>query len=305
MSNLSDQQIESAYKSAPGPVRALLDSDALPQIISAMGAEFRLHIDVIGKVAENIRNLLIGLISPTQFLGELLAGGMAEPQARQIMGEVNEKIFKPLQEEMRRNAPSEEALPATSPPPPRYAPPAPPAPPPQPTPVVQPAAPPPLRAPSAPPPVAATPPPPPREWAVPQTAVGPEQGRGAPHHLDMAAVVAYQPHAAAPLPPRGVMPGASAPRFVKPMQAPAWESAPQQPIPPSPALVRGIPPSNLPTQAPPAAPQAAQGAPTAPYPPTIHEPEPAAVLPPLTKPSSTPPAPRPPYAADPYREPIE
>jgi hypothetical protein len=104
------------------------------------------------------------------------------------------------------------------------------------------------------------------------------------------------PQGAAPLPPRTVLPGANAPRFIKPMPGPAWMPPPQasQGAPMAPEVGRGAPPPNLPTATQPA--------------PSAAQPEEGAfnTLPPLAKPKPTrdPQAPHTDYPSDPYREPL-
>ena len=286
MQQPTDQDIDTAFKRAPAPVRAFITAGDWTPIITQIGGTYQLHIDQIGIIAQLNTQMLLGLVSPSQFLGGLLVAGIPEPEAREIMKEINEKIFMPLQEEMRKNpavAGQEPARPLNAPlgasgarppvvlaPPPSYGPPAPP----------RPTLPPP-------PPVQVRPAPP-----MPPAPVG--QIRTA--ESDLASAIAHakeHPPTAAPLPPRGALPGTAA-------------RAPGQPIyhhplptPPEGPGQRGETPPNLPTGAAPYA----GGTSTEEFP----------SLPPLVKPptaplSSTPEDAIPPhtrYPNDPYREPFE
>jgi|SRR3989344_9230843 len=243
---VSEQDVDKAFDRAPRVVQEFIIGGEWTPIITGIGAEYRLHVDQIGKIAELNRNMLLGLVSPSEFLGGLLVAGIPEPEARQIMGEINEKIFKPLQEEMRKGGAV--PAPATAPPPSQ------PMPAPSPRPML-------------PPPQVFVPLPPPAPSIV-LSPMPPAQVRPAqPPQLGRSDL----PNSA-PLPPRTVLPGASAPVFHNPMPAPLRQQS--------------EPPSNLPTGVP--------------------GPE-FAPLPPVARPSSPQPVQPPPRPAsgDPYHEPIE
>jgi hypothetical protein len=62
----------------------------------------KLHIDQIGLVAELNVQMLLGLVTPPEFLQELITAGIPDKDARQIMTEINQKIFAPLREQMEK-----------------------------------------------------------------------------------------------------------------------------------------------------------------------------------------------------------
>ena len=281
---ISDENVQQAYVRVPPPLRAILDSDtAIPEVVSELGYEYKLHIDQIGTIAEATRNMLLGLIRPHEFLEGLLEARIPEEDARRIMGEINEKIFKPVQAEMRKSGTMPSPAPAPAPKTPTLS-----VPPPRGRPSAMPVAP----GPSALPREAA---PTPR----PVTAPAPSYG----------AATSQPASDRAPLPPKTVLPGASAPVFHNPL--PPREVPPAPPNLPTgsarmgsrayevlPETYASVPPAEPPP--PPPSPQAP------PIPPQASEPFNA--FPPLQKPSAAKPVseaqmPRP--SSDPYREPFE
>ena len=341
MRQISEEEFDHAFNRAPQVIQETINNGEWVPVITEIGHTYDLHIDQIGSIANLNTKMLLGLVSPTQFLGELLADGVPEADARKIMGEINEKIFKPLQAEMRKGAapavpghvsrPVPPPAPRSAPPPPAQPRPVPPVPqarpmgaqpsitlPPRPTDVPRPVAapmpqpvPPPPPAPPAPPQAASV-----RDWTLPQ-------------------------QAGAPLPPRTMMPGTAAPRFMQPLppRGGMGQGVERQT---SAASTQPVPPANLPTHTPPEPELSAADQDMAPPPPPIEyrargesvPPTPHAdpwapqgtpgsefpPLPPLAKPPRAPQeAPLPPetsnvpdgatphtrYPGDPYREPLE
>jgi hypothetical protein len=294
-----------AMNRAPQAVQDIVSDERTTSTIADIGMQRQLHIDQIGMLAELNTQMLLGLLNPSQFLGELLAMGIAEPDARQIMSEINEKVFKPLQGQMRKSPPVPPApAPARMPPPPGNAP-APPSPVTPPPPPPRPAAPPPPPR----PPVQARPPIslPPRPPVPPPRPPEPARSESRPAPPPREEPRERAPvRAAAPLPPRAVLPGTGVPVYHHPMPpplntsrggAPGWPdaSSPGGELPaatPSGSDALGRPratvPPNLPT-----------GQPVLPPEPDFKE------LPPLTRPPQSPRPPRPPSSLDPYREPLD
>ncbi len=102
MKKFTDQQLNDALKEAPPPIqKELTDGEGTAITIFNIGKKLQLHIDKIGLIATLNRDMLLGLIKPEEFLTELLAMKIPDAQAREIMAEINTKIFVPLREEMR------------------------------------------------------------------------------------------------------------------------------------------------------------------------------------------------------------
>ncbi len=91
-----------AYKDAPEIVRAVYDADSTVQTIVELQTKYKLHVDEAGLIGTGIGNMLLGLTNPQEFLDELIATKIPESDAKQIMAEINQKIFVPLHEQMRK-----------------------------------------------------------------------------------------------------------------------------------------------------------------------------------------------------------
>ncbi len=96
----SEDEIISALEKAPPAVQDVATSPATARLIATFGNG--LQIDQIGKVAELNRNMLIGLLSPQELLGELTALGIESAQAQKIMSQINQQIFIPLRQQMQQ-----------------------------------------------------------------------------------------------------------------------------------------------------------------------------------------------------------
>lgn len=108
MKHFTDQEIEQAIKRSPKLIQnEIMTGEDTAVIIAGLGKTRGLHIDQIGTLAELNRNMLLGLISPDEFLKDLIEAKIPEKDARDIMKEINEKIFVPLREEMRKGLPTE------------------------------------------------------------------------------------------------------------------------------------------------------------------------------------------------------
>jgi hypothetical protein len=153
--SLSRQQIRDAFKTLPGPIREFVSSPDFGDVMENMSRRHGLHIDTAGKVGDASTRMLIGLLSPVQFVTELKAAGLPDATASAILQDLNERVFKPLHEKVREEKtptltpPTTVSTTSVSPPAPR---------PPQPPPTPRPA-PPPIMPPPAPKPVATVPPP--------------------------------------------------------------------------------------------------------------------------------------------------
>lgn len=104
MSRYSDEQVIAAIDAAPPLVREVLRDVKTSQTIGSIGTSYHLHIDLIGKLSQLNRDLLIGLTSPAEVLGELIMAGIDTDTAKNILKELNEKIFMPVQAAMKTSA---------------------------------------------------------------------------------------------------------------------------------------------------------------------------------------------------------
>lgn len=99
---ISKEQFLKAYQNAPDIVQAVFDAELTTQIIVGLEDKFQLHIDVAGLLGREVGYMLLGLVNPQEFLNELITAGIPDKDAREIITEINQKIFMPLREEMRK-----------------------------------------------------------------------------------------------------------------------------------------------------------------------------------------------------------
>lgn len=85
---------------APQIVQDAVTSPATQQVLGGLSKQYSLHIDVSGLLEKLTSYMLLGYVSPEQFLQEMRAAGVLDQQARQIVDEINKKIFVPLRAQM-------------------------------------------------------------------------------------------------------------------------------------------------------------------------------------------------------------
>lgn len=85
---------------APQIVQDAVTNAATEQTLNQISKQYNLHVDVAGLLEKLTRYMLIGYTSPEEFLRELLSARVADKDARQIMTDINQKIFVPLRAKM-------------------------------------------------------------------------------------------------------------------------------------------------------------------------------------------------------------
>lgn len=101
MKTFTDEEVNRAYDAVPEVIQQALGGDELYDFGEKMQTVYHLHIDTVGMVGTLIRNLLIGLINPTEFVSSLQEIGIEKSTVQQLTADLNEKIFIPLQNKMR------------------------------------------------------------------------------------------------------------------------------------------------------------------------------------------------------------
>lgn len=98
MINLSNEQVEKALLGASTTTKEILEEGILDEEIIFVLKKYSLSFDLLGKVVDLAQSMLIGLLSPTQFISELKEAGIAEQAANTILKHLNETILKPVYE---------------------------------------------------------------------------------------------------------------------------------------------------------------------------------------------------------------
>ena len=101
MKVISNEEALRALDSAPLPVQEVVRDIATVSLILEVGEKHKLHVDMIGTLAELNRNMLLGLVSPAEFVSELSTSGVDGETAKSIATEINEKIFIPVRKKMQ------------------------------------------------------------------------------------------------------------------------------------------------------------------------------------------------------------
>ncbi|MFM2330830.1 MAG: hypothetical protein RLZZ26_337 [Candidatus Parcubacteria bacterium] len=107
------QELENAVRKAPKPVQEIISSRLeVAGTIAEISKKHQLQLDQIGLLAELNRNMLLGLVSPEELLGELILAKVSDVQARGVISDINEKIFVPLRAQMQGGAAGAPQMPA-------------------------------------------------------------------------------------------------------------------------------------------------------------------------------------------------
>ena len=99
--NITGEQVRAAYAAAPAPIRVAFSSEDTVRILMSLQARHKLHVDVAGLLGKHVGYLLLGLMSPMEFLGALIESGVSAEVAKDIVNEINEQIFIPLRSKMQ------------------------------------------------------------------------------------------------------------------------------------------------------------------------------------------------------------
>lgn len=160
--SISNEEIEQRHEALPNDVATAFEGVDTSRRIFEIGRTHGLGIDTIGAVAREVGYVMLGIVPTSEFVSDLLEIVGGKEKAGAIAREINQKIFLPIRESLRKTygtswqdslgaaAPSPAALlqPRPATPPPRPVPP-PPQPRPPPPPVVQRLPPPPPQPPTA------------------------------------------------------------------------------------------------------------------------------------------------------------
>lgn len=96
------EQIVEQYKRLPQDIREAIDLLDTAGILGEIGQKYALHIDEIGKLADQTAMVIIGFVRPVDFVTNLVARlGLDRPVAEAIAREVNEQIFLKIRESLQ------------------------------------------------------------------------------------------------------------------------------------------------------------------------------------------------------------
>lgn len=113
MDRFTQEQLVTAYRNVPPAIQDVFGSEAVEKVVSDIQVKYRLHTDTAGNLDKEIGYLLLGLINPAEFFGNLMLAGTDEKTAKGIMAEINERIFIPLKQQVSGAASKDTAPPVS------------------------------------------------------------------------------------------------------------------------------------------------------------------------------------------------
>jgi hypothetical protein len=97
------EQLRALYLKLPENVKEVLNSEDTLDKTEAIGKKFNLHIDKTGALSKDIGQLILGALKPGEFIAQLSRDlKMPIDQVQPIAKEVNEQIFKPIRESLKK-----------------------------------------------------------------------------------------------------------------------------------------------------------------------------------------------------------
>jgi hypothetical protein len=99
--NYTMTQLHEILKGLPPDVNEAIGSVNYIDTLTDMEKKYRLHIDQMDALGNEIYKLMLGLTPPQQFVGVIkTSANLSDETAKQIAAEVNEKIFRPIRESL-------------------------------------------------------------------------------------------------------------------------------------------------------------------------------------------------------------
>ena len=103
MKNFTAEQIEEIYKTLPDDLKRAFFSANKDKIVESIGRKHSLAIDKIGDLANETGMVMLGVTHPNEFIANLADRlEVDKEKARIIAQEINEQIFKPVRESLRK-----------------------------------------------------------------------------------------------------------------------------------------------------------------------------------------------------------
>ena len=103
MKNFTEEQIAQMYDNLPEDLKDAIFGLEMNEIVERIGRENQLNIEQIGDLANETGMVMLGVTHPNEFIGNLTERlEVDKEKARAIAGEINEQIFKNVQESLRK-----------------------------------------------------------------------------------------------------------------------------------------------------------------------------------------------------------
>lgn len=97
------EQLRDIYRLVPEDIQEAIFSIDTTEKIQTIGKKYNLHIDQVGSLAHQVGLLMLGITKPNHFINEIALDMHITPQkASEVAQEVNEQIFKPIRESLKK-----------------------------------------------------------------------------------------------------------------------------------------------------------------------------------------------------------
>ncbi len=99
----SQQYLLEKLADLPSDIQTAVGSVSSVDILNSIAKKFALTIDRLGELADETWLVMLGVTHPTEFIGNLEKRlGIERAKASQIAGEINEQIFLPIRESLKK-----------------------------------------------------------------------------------------------------------------------------------------------------------------------------------------------------------
>ena len=103
MKNFTEQEIAQMYDNLPEDLKDAIFSVDTTNLVNEIGKKHTLAIDKIGDLANETGMVMLGVTHPNEFVANLADRlGTDKEKARAIAQEINEQIFKPVRDSLRK-----------------------------------------------------------------------------------------------------------------------------------------------------------------------------------------------------------
>lgn len=103
MKDYTEQQIIEMYEKLPEDLKDAVFSVESTRIIESLGKKYGLNIEQIGKLGNETGMLILGVTSPSEYVGNLAGRlNIDKQKARQIADDVNQQIFSRVRESLKK-----------------------------------------------------------------------------------------------------------------------------------------------------------------------------------------------------------
>lgn len=97
------KKVQQRFAELPPDVKQAVESADLDKHIQAIGAKHKLHIDQVGTLQDEVLLVMLGFESTGNFVQALVrATGIPEEQATAIATDVNNELFNPIRESLKK-----------------------------------------------------------------------------------------------------------------------------------------------------------------------------------------------------------